>query len=87
MFNITKHTLEMTELGRYLSSWENYSITLLIEVLHFPLTHLVLAAFRDRIPGYHDLWSALAWQFLWAEVAGLCIIRMNSVSHINTNHL
>lgn len=54
----------MTELGRYLSSWENYSITLLIEVLHFPLKHLVLAAFGDRIPGYHDLWSALAWQFL-----------------------
>lgn len=56
--------LEMTDLGGDLSSWESYSITLLIEVLHFPLKHLVLAAFGDRIPGFCDLWSALAWQFL-----------------------
>lgn len=57
---IANTMLEVTDFGRYLSYWEKHSVTLLTEVLLFLLQHLALAAFGDRIPGCHDLWSALA---------------------------
>lgn len=37
---IANNMLEVTDFGRYLSYWEKYSITLLTEVLLFPLQHL-----------------------------------------------